>query len=212
MGVRHGIDKIIAWLKVLVRGDRKIYNTNERALMVAELRSISFVEILAALEEDGFDEAAAKIAVSKLVSALRRYAASRRRDLNTPWKTETFYGLGFQDLFRDTLIVRMSEDDLLSLDQAERALSIIENKIRDSCREIGGKVEVLGMGEFTLSENPQYELTPAEKDWIEKMEEEQEYNTYLDENDRRESKNLLDSVRTSLKKQPRRPAFEILFY
>ena len=170
---------------------------------------ITIDDLLKALANYNFKREAAVAAVSRLVDSLWDYAAFHRPDPTKPWKTRTDEGMGFPDLLRDVLIVRMADDDLLSLDDAERALDIIEDAISELSQKVGGAVRFGDLGEFAFIGEFSRTLTTAEKAWLAKMEEE---TSYVDKEDERQSRGLLEAVKEELRRRTNRPCFEILLY
>ena len=191
----------------IAKGLASFFTRHPLGVVMSAPASIMIDDLLNTLVENSFSRDAGIDAISGFIDSLWDYADSHRPDPTQPWETETYEGMGFSDLLRDIHIVRMADEDLLSLDDAERVLSIIEDTISEKSQKTGGAVRFGDLGEFTFIGKVSHELTPAERAWLAKMEEE----TYVDDEDERGSRELLEAVKRELQGRSPSPRFRIRF-
>lgn len=126
--------------------------------------------------------------------------------------TETFEGIGTEEDLRDALVVDIADEtetddpNLLDFERADQTLTLIENMIANLCEKQNTCVHIGNM-EFEFIERVEHTLTNAESSWLAKMEEEE---TFVNDEDEKQSKQLLAEVKAELASIPPRPRFRII--
>lgn len=196
--------------KALLKRKQKDRNKRKARAKVIMPATITIDNLIVALANRPccFNKESAEVAVSGLIRFLRRYAVYYgAKEPTKAFRTDE--GMGLPNLPRNALIVGMVDENLLNLDNAEQALDTIEDTISELCQKAERNTIRFGNLEFTFLEKINHKLTPAEKSLMAKLEEE---TPGADEEDKRESKELLKALKEEISRRTERPRFEILFH